>query len=155
MPLRAKITNPAMAGPASRAYSSSIPISEQPGDEPNDVLFNSNYGLRTITLNRPQKLNSLNGSMARKIIPRLQEWSKSQLANVVVVKGEGRALCAGGDVAALALQNKEGQEGQQKSKDYFALEYKLDHMIASYTKPYIAYMDGITMGGGVGLSLHA
>ncbi|KAI7096006.1 hypothetical protein KC352_g38936, partial [Hortaea werneckii] len=61
MPLRAKITNPAMAGPASRAYSSSIPISEQPGDEPNDVLFNSNYGLRTITLNRPQKLNSLNG----------------------------------------------------------------------------------------------
>ncbi|GAB1730223.1 hypothetical protein NU195Hw_g3605t1 [Hortaea werneckii] len=155
MPLRAKITNPAMAGPASRAYASSIPISEQPGDEPNDVLFNSNYGLRTITLNRPQKLNSLNGSMARKIIPRLQEWSKSQLANVVVVKGEGRALCAGGDVAALALQNKEGPEGQQKSKDYFALEYKLDHLIASYTKPYIAYMDGITMGGGVGLSLHA
>lgn len=93
--------------------------------------------------------------MARKIIPRLQEWQKSQLANVIVMKGEGRALCAGGDVAALALQNKEGSEGQQRSKDYFALEYKLDHMIASYTKPYVSFMDGITMGGGVGLSLHA
>lgn len=112
-------------------------------------------GLRTITLNRPKKLNSLNGSMARKIAPRLREWAKSDLANVVVIKGEGRAFCAGGDVAALALQNKTGKEGQQESKDYFALEYKLDHMIATYSKPYVALIDGITMGGGVGLSLHA
>ena len=66
-----------------------------------------------------------------------------------------RAFCAGGDVAALALQNKEGRQGQQKSSDYFALEYKLDHLIATYPKPYVAYMDGITMGGGVGLSVHA
>lgn len=128
---------------------------EQPGDEPDDVLFQSIYGLRTIELNRPKKLNSLNGSMARKIIPRLQEWSKSQLANVVVLKGAGRALCAGGDVAALAKLNTEGPEGQKKSSDYFALEYKLDHLIATYSKPYIAFMDGITMGGGVGLSVHA
>ena len=66
-----------------------------------------------------------------------------------------RAFCAGGDVTALALQNKEGRQGQQNSSDYFALEYKLDHLIATYPKPYIAYMDGITMGGGVGLSVHA
>nr|POE85074.1 3-hydroxyisobutyryl-coa hydrolase, mitochondrial [Quercus suber] len=93
--------------------------------------------------------------MCRKIIPRLQEWSKSDMANVIVLKGEGRALCAGGDVAALALDNKKGAAGQQASKDYFALEYKLDHLIATYQKPYVAFMDGITMGGGVGLSLHA
>ncbi|KAK0264415.1 3-hydroxyisobutyryl-CoA hydrolase [Friedmanniomyces endolithicus] len=155
MPLRAKILNPAIAGNTSRSFASSIHVTEQPGDEANDVLFNSHYGLRTITLNRPKKLNSLNGSMARKIIPRLQEWSKSQLANVVVIKGEGRAFCAGGDVAALATQNKQGAEGQQNSKDYFALEYKLDHLIATYSKPYVAFIDGITMGGGVGLSLHA
>lgn len=111
--------------------------------------------MRTITLNRPKKLNSLNGSMARKIVPRLQEYAKSQLANVVVIKGEGRAFCAGGDVAALALDNKKGPAGQQASKDYFALEYQLDHLIATYTKPYVAFIDGITMGGGVGLSLHA
>lgn len=111
--------------------------------------------MRTVELNRPKKLNSLNGSMARKIVPRLQEWTKSQMANVIVVKGEGRALCAGGDVAALAQQNQQGTEGQQASKDYFALEYKLDHLIATYPKPYVAFMDGITMGGGVGLSVHA
>lgn len=93
--------------------------------------------------------------MARKIIPRMKEWSRSDLANVIVIKGEGRAFCAGGDVAWLAQRNKEGTEGQQESKDYFALEYKLDHLISTYSKPYIAFIDGITMGGGVGLSLHA
>ncbi|WPG99515.1 Hypothetical protein R9X50_00233000 [Acrodontium crateriforme] len=154
MPLRAKILSPAMANTSIR-LSSSIPLTEQPGDEPNDVLFNTSFGLRTVNLNRPKKLNSLNGSMARKIVPRLQEWTKSDMANVVVLKGEGRALCAGGDVAWLALRNKEGPKGQQQSKDYFALEYKLDHLISTYTKPYVAFMDGITMGGGVGLSLHA
>ncbi|KAK3636704.1 3-hydroxyisobutyryl-CoA hydrolase [Elasticomyces elasticus] len=154
MPLKARI-NPAMLASPSRSYASAIAITEQPGDEPNDVLFGSHHALRTITLNRPKKLNSLDGSMARKLIPRLQEWSKSELASVVVIKGEGRAFCAGGDVAALATQNKTGKAGQQASKDYFALEYKLDHMIATYSKPYVAFIDGITMGGGVGLSLHA
>lgn len=93
--------------------------------------------------------------MARKIIPRLQEWAKSDMAGVVIIKGAGRAFCAGGDVAALAQWNKKGPQGQQWSADYFGLEYKLDHLIATYTKPYVAFMDGITMGGGVGLSIHA
>lgn len=73
-----------------------------------------------------------------------------------MVSGAGpKALCAGGDVAALALQNEQGPEGQQKSTDFFGLEYSLDHSIATYTKPFISVMDGITMGGGVGLSVHA
>lgn len=127
----------------------------QKDDDPDDVIFTNNYGVRSIELNRPKKLNSLNGSMARKIIPRLQEWAKSELAGVVIIKGSGRAFCAGGDVAALAQWNKTGAEGQQRSSDYFGLEYKLDHLIATYTKPYVAFMDGITMGGGVGLSIHA
>ena len=129
---------------------------ELPSDDPDDVLFNSLYGVRTIELNRPKKLNSLNGSMARKILPRLREWEKSDMANVILISGAGpKAFCAGGDVAELALQNKEGPAGQKKSADYFALEYQLDHLIATYSKPYIAIMDGITMGGGVGLSVHA
>lgn len=129
---------------------------ELPGDEPEDVLFNSLYGLRTIELNRPAQLNSLNGSMVRKIAPRLLEWQKSDMANVIVMKGAGpKALCAGGDVKALAQANETGPEGQKWSTDYFGIEYQLDHLIATYQKPYIAFMDGITMGGGVGLSIHA
>ena len=78
------------------------------------------------------------------------------MANVIIIKGAGdKAFCAGGDVAALAQYNTEGPAGQQKSKDYFGLEYRLDHLIATYSKPYVALMDGITMGGGVGLSVHA
>ncbi|KAK5081908.1 3-hydroxyisobutyryl-CoA hydrolase [Lithohypha guttulata] len=135
-------------------YASHVP-KEQPGDEADDVLFGSLYGVRTVELNRPKKLNSLNGSMARKILPRLREWENSQMANMIMITGAGpKAFCAGGDVAELA-RNNSTKEGQQKSTDYFALEYQLDHLISTYSKPYIAIMDGITMGGGVGLSVHA
>lgn len=131
-------------------------IKELPDDEPRDVVFSNLYGLRTIELNRPAVLNSLNASMIRKIVPRLIEWEKSDLANVIVMKGAGdKALCAGGDVAALAKQNMQGPDGQKASADFFALEYKLNHYIATYRKPYVAFMDGFTMGGGVGLSIHA
>jgi len=131
-------------------------IRELPDDPKEDVLFDTLYGVRTIELNRPGALHALSGSMIRKIAPRLQEWAKSDMANVVVIKGSGdRAFCAGGDVTALAKDNMEGEEGQQRSTDYFGLEYKLDHLIATYKKPFVAFMDGITMGGGVGLSIHA
>ena len=74
----------------------------------------------------------------------------------MIIGGAGpKAFCAGGDVAALATQNTEGPLGRAASQAYFGLEYQLDHLIATYPKPYIAYMDGITMGGGVGLSVHA
>lgn len=147
---------------------------EQPSNDPDDVLFNSLYGVRTIELNRPRKLNSLNSSMVRKIIPRLKvlfiinllsnttnvllpkQWENSQLANIVIIAGAGpKAFCAGGDVATLAEQNATGPKGQALSRTYFGLEYQLDHLIATYSKPYVAYMDGITMGGGAGLSVHA
>ncbi|KAL3470142.1 ClpP/crotonase-like domain-containing protein [Aspergillus californicus] len=151
MPLRAKVTNPAFET-SKMSFSSSAARAS----DPDDVLFNSLYGVRLVELNRPKKLNSLNNSMVQKIVPRLQEWEKSQLANIVMVSGAGtKALCAGGDVAALAKANQRGEEGQQASTDFFAAEYKLDHLIATYSKPFISVMDGITMGGGVGLSVHA
>ncbi|KAL4957694.1 ClpP/crotonase-like domain-containing protein [Aspergillus filifer] len=154
MPLRAKLTNPAFT--ATSKMSTASDSHSLPGDEPDDVLFNSLYGVRLVELNRPKKLNSMNGSMARKILPRLQEYEKSQLANIVMLAGAGeKAFCAGGDVAALALQNETGPDGQQASADFFRYEYKLDHLIATYSKPIISVMDGITMGGGVGLSVHA
>ncbi|KAK6536465.1 hypothetical protein TWF281_000698 [Arthrobotrys megalospora] len=158
MPLRARIAVNAMAqsprsqSTAAPAAAAAEPAPENPED---DVLFDSTKGIRTITLNRPNKYNALNSSMAGKILPRLMEWQKSQIANIIVIKGAGeKAFCAGGDVAVLAAQNRNGGAGQQASIDYFALEYKLDNLIAKYPKPYVAFMDGITMGGGVGLSLH-
>ncbi|KAF4765796.1 hypothetical protein HAV15_003350 [Penicillium sp. str.  len=155
MPLRAKVTNPAFRATAMMSTTPDIP-KELPGDERDDVLFNSIYGIRSVELNRPKKLNSLNGSMARKILPRLKEWEKSHLANMILISGAGtKALCAGGDVAILAQQNESGAEGQQASTEFFGLEYRLDHLIATYSKPVISFMDGITMGGGVGLSMHA
>lgn len=72
MPLKAKISHPTLAGSQRYSTSTESLLKEQPGDDPDDVLFNSIYGVRSIELNRPKKLNSLNGSMARKIIPRLQ-----------------------------------------------------------------------------------
>ncbi|KAG7131990.1 3-hydroxyisobutyryl-CoA hydrolase like protein [Verticillium longisporum] len=156
MPLRAKVNN---VGGARAQMSTRIrpedfkPLSE---DDPDDVVFNSAFGVRSIELNRPKKLNSLNASMIRKIVPRLNEWEKSDMVNVILMKGAGeKAFCAGGDVTALAQYNQEGPDGWKKSAAYFELEYKLNHYISTYTKPYVAIMDGITMGGGVGLSIHA
>ncbi|KAL8865518.1 MAG: hypothetical protein Q9174_006842, partial [Haloplaca sp. 1 TL-2023] len=85
------------------------------------------------------------------------EYQKSALASVIIIGGAGpKAFCAGGDVSHLANDiAKNGEAGIAASKDYFGLEYRLDHLIATYPKPYIAYLDGITMGGGVGLSVHA
>lgn len=134
-----------------KSYTSAAP--EQVQD---DVLFKPNRGIRVIELNRPAKLNSLNQSMVDKITPRLAEWTKSDVAQTVVLKGNGKALCAGGDVAALALAIKnEGEQGSAQSTTFFKDEYTLNHLIAAYPKPYISIMDGIVMGGGVGLSVHA
>ena len=116
-----------------------------------------NRAVRTIQLNRPTKLNSLNKSMCDKITPRLVEWAKSDVARTIILKGTGnKALCAGGDVAALATSIAEkGEAGSAESTSFFRDEYTLNQLIATYPKPYVAIMNGITMGGGVGLSVHA
>ncbi|KAI5305146.1 hypothetical protein KEM56_005174 [Ascosphaera pollenicola] len=173
MPLKAKIQFPGirmagktttfadhgdvqLRGPQMATEAAPIPR-ELPGDNKDDVLFTPLFGVRHVELNRPEKLNALDASMARKITPRLLEFENSDIANVVVVSGAGeRAFCAGGDVSALALGIRDGgEEGKKRAKEYFTLEYQLDHLIAHYTKPYIAVLDGFTMGGGVGLSVHA
>ena len=130
-------------------------LRELSDDPPDDVRFETLYGLRTIILNRKDQLNALTASMIRKIVARLREWSRSELANVVIIKGAGQAFCAGGDVKTLAGWNEQGVSGVRRSSLFFGLEYAMNHYIATYNHPYVAFMDGVTMGGGVGISFHA
>lgn len=119
-----------------------------------DVLFHNENLARVITLNRVNKLNSLNTSMVTKIEPNLVELAKSDVANLVILNSNSpKALCAGGDVAECAQQVLKGNPAY--ASNFFQEEYNMNYLIATYAKPYVSLMDGITMGGGVGLSVHA
>ncbi|XP_050343738.1 3-hydroxyisobutyryl-CoA hydrolase, mitochondrial [Nymphalis io] len=110
-----------------------------------DVLFETINNAGIITLNRPKALNSLNTSMVSKLLPQLREWENSK--NLVIIKGAGeKAFCAGGDVK-LAIDRVEGPR-------FFHTEYNVNYLIGKYKIPYIAFINGITMGGGLGLSVH-
>ena len=107
-----------------------------------------------ILLNRPRALNALDLSMIRACAAILETWREDPHVDAVVIEGAGdRAFCAGGDIRAL----RDGQiSGDRASVDqFFAEEYALNLTIASYPKPYIALIDGICMGGGIGMSVHA
>ncbi len=105
-----------------------------------------------IRLNRPKALNSLTIPMVRTIAAALDEFAGDQAVASVLVMGEGeRGFCAGGDIRAIHLS---GRSGDGLAETFWREEFRLNHRIASYPKPYVALMDGITMGGGVGLSSH-
>ncbi|KAG7191524.1 uncharacterized protein KQ657_003028 [Scheffersomyces spartinae] len=134
--------------------SSSSSTTTSSNNDDNDVLFSNEGMARLIQLNRPKKLNSLNTSMVNKITPRLLEYGKSGVSNVIIMTSTSpKGLCAGGDVAECARQILEGNSGY--ASDFFQQEYNLNYLTSTYAKPYIAYMNGITMGGGVGLSVHS
>lgn len=106
-----------------------------------------------ITLNRPKALNSLTLDMVNAISAALTEWENDDDVAVVIVRGAGeRGLCAGGDIVAMYNANKEGTP--EKADAFFKAEYAMNKQIADYPKPYVALMNGIVLGGGVGVSAH-
>jgi enoyl-CoA hydratase len=120
------------------------------------VLFDEIMGLGgslgLITLNRPAALNALSMEMCIAIDEKLAEWEKMGHIKAVVIRGAGeKAFSAGGDLRYVYSQ---GKSGIRKSKKFFWHEYRMIHRIHHFTKPYIALMHGITMGGGVGVSIH-
>lgn len=118
-----------------------------------DVLFSIEGGVVEITLNRPEAMNALTLEMAQLLYERLSDWAHDDTVRAVVVRGAGdRAFCAGGDIRALYDAK---QTGDPLTRDFFRSEYRLNHLVYHYPKPYIALIDGIAMGGGVGLSVHA
>ncbi|CAL9730341.1 small ribosomal subunit protein mS47 [Monosporozyma unispora] len=119
------------------------------------VLYQVKDTARLVVLNRPEKLNALNTLMCKSMFDTLNEYSKSDLINLVIIKSSNapRSLCAGGDVAQVAKTNLEGNF--KASTDVFTAEYSLNYLLATFNKPIVSFMDGITMGGGVGVSIHS
>ena len=123
-----------------------------------DLIVRSDGALRRITLNRPQALNAITLDMAVAMMALLREWQSDQKVGVVLLDGAGdRGFCAGGDIRALyeAAKSKTVSAADALPARFWATEYKLNVLIARYAKPIIAVMDGLVMGGGVGLSAHA
>ncbi|MEU4352446.1 enoyl-CoA hydratase/isomerase family protein [Streptomyces sp. NPDC023838] len=105
-----------------------------------------------LTLNRPRALNALTHAMVRRIDEALTEWEHDPAIETVVLTGAGeRGLCAGGDIRAI---HDDARSGGTASADFWRDEYRLNARIARWSKPYVAVMDGIVMGGGVGISAH-
>ena len=118
-----------------------------------DELAMPNYArLGLITLNRPQTLNALTEDMCVAIDKQLVQWDADQTVKFVVIRGNGeRGFCAGGDVRRIY---DNGIENQAKSMQFFQHEYQMNRRIKHFSKPYIALLHGISMGGGLGVSLH-
>lgn len=106
-----------------------------------------------LTLNRPKALHSLNSDMVGLMIDALTDWRDDDDIELIVVDhAEGtRGFCAGGDVRMLA---ESGAKDGVEAREFFADEYRLNTLIKEYPKPYVALIDGVTMGGGVGISVH-
>ncbi|XP_057600490.1 3-hydroxyisobutyryl-CoA hydrolase, mitochondrial isoform X3 [Hippopotamus amphibius kiboko] len=117
-----------------------------------EVLLERKGCAGVITLNRPKFLNALNFSMIQQIYPQLKKWEQDPETFLIIIKGAGeKAFCAGGDIKAVSEAAKLNLKITQ---DFFREEYVLNNAIGSCQKPYVALIHGITMGGGVGLSVH-
>lgn len=117
-----------------------------------DVILTRHNGLGHILLNRPAALNAIDSGMVAVINDTLADWANDPAVKAVMIEGAGeRAFCAGGDVIAVS---RAGQAELPLAHEFFAAEYRLNRAIHLFEKPYIAFLDGFTMGGGVGLSVH-
>ena len=117
-----------------------------------DVIIRKAGSVGRITLNRPKALNALNQEMVTAMVEALQGWRTDNDVKAVVVDGAGeKGFCAGGDIRMLA---ESGKSGDDRAWTFWRDEYQLNTLIAEYPKPYVALIDGITMGGGVGVSIH-
>jgi enoyl-CoA hydratase len=121
-------------------------------EESDEVLTRVDDGVGLITLNRPKAINSLNQPMVDALSAVLARWETDDAVRTVVLSGAGdRGLCAGGDV--VAVYNSARKDGVEVRK-FWRDEYLLDGQIGRFAKPYVSLMDGIVMGGGVGVSAH-
>jgi enoyl-CoA hydratase len=117
-----------------------------------EVVFERRGRLGVITLNRPQSVNALTAGMVGALLDQLTAWADDDGVATVVVRGAGeRGLCAGGDIVAIY---QDMLIGGGQTAAFWQTEYRVNSLIARYPKPYVALMDGLVLGGGVGISAH-
>ncbi|MXO87008.1 enoyl-CoA hydratase/isomerase family protein [Altererythrobacter aurantiacus] len=116
-----------------------------------DLLTHTHGRAGHISLNRPKALHALTLEMCREMTACLGQWAEDDAVEAILIDhAEGRGFCAGGDIAF--LRNSALNDGGVSGRAFFHAEYQLNHQIFTYDKPVVAFMDGITMGGGVGIS---
>ncbi len=118
-----------------------------------EILFERRGAAGIVTLNRPPALNALSFAMVLALRDRLAQWAAdTNVSRVVIQAAGGRAFCAGGDIRAIFDLHKAGRT--EEVIDFWRKEYPLNAAIKHYPKPYVALVDGLVMGGGVGISMH-
>ncbi|MCR6032795.1 enoyl-CoA hydratase/isomerase family protein [Nocardioides sp. zg-579] len=127
-------------------------MSDQQQDAP-AVVVSTTGRLGRLELNRPRAINALNHEMVGLLQEALDAWREDDAVRTVLLTGRGeRGLCAGGDIVSIWKDAKAGTHGSAR---FWSDEYVLNHAIKTYPKPYVAVMDGIVLGGGIGVSAHA
>lgn len=112
-----------------------------------DILFDTHGRAGVVTLNRPKALNALSEEMILSMGEALDEWARDDRIHRVAIRAEGKAFCAGGDVRDVYVR-------RAGALDFFAAEYRNNYRIGAFPKPVVSLIDGICMGGGVGISAH-
>ncbi|MCZ8321395.1 MAG: enoyl-CoA hydratase/isomerase family protein [Novosphingobium sp.] len=116
-----------------------------------EVIIRREGAAGFLSLNRPQAIHALTLPMVHAMTKALLEWRDNpEVKAVIIDHAEGRGFCSGGDIAF--LRNSALNDGGTSGRKFFHDEYQLNHLIFTYKKPVVAFMDGITMGGGVGIS---
>ncbi|GKV06211.1 hypothetical protein SLEP1_g18121 [Rubroshorea leprosula] len=116
------------------------------------VLIEERSFSRILTLNRPKQLNALSFAMLSRLSECFFAYEEDPKVKIIILKGKGRAFCAGGDVAAVLRDVKEGD--WKSGAKYFSKEFSLNYLMATYKKPQVSILNGIVMGGGSGLATH-
>lgn len=117
-----------------------------------EILFSRLNEWGVVTINRPDALNALTWDMVKRLRAQLIEWEREAAVKAVLIRGAGeKAFCAGGDIRWLY---DNARNDPAAACEFFREEYRLNALIHHFTKPYVAFIDGIVMGGGVGVSVH-
>nr|QWJ73355.1 3-hydroxyisobutyryl-CoA hydrolase 1-2 [Isatis tinctoria] len=116
------------------------------------VLVEEKSSVRILTLNKPKQLNALCFNMISRLLQLFRAYEEDPSVKLVILKGQGRAFCAGGDVPPVVRHIVQGK--WRLGADFFSDEYTLNYVMATYSKPQISILNGIVMGGGAGVSIH-